>query len=196
MRIVVFGASGRTGRLVVKDAVEREHAITAFLRDASKQWFPDAVKLFQGDPNDATAVGDALSGADAVISAMGPIEGVTTDEVSHLTQTIVDVMQRSGPRRLVLPGNTTVFTDDEITGEFANVAAEHRRDLTIVRNSRLEWTMLAPAMLRDDDVAGEYEATIDGPAPGRSMARQDFASAMLDALDRSAWAGHAVGVSS
>jgi putative NADH-flavin reductase len=196
MRIVVFGASGRTGRLVVKEAVEREHRVTAFLRDASKQWFPDAVKAFQGDPNDATAVGDALAGADSVISAVGPIEGLTTDEVSQLTSTIVDVMQRSGPRRLVLAGNTAVFTDDEVTGAFANVAAEHRRDLAIVRDSSLDWTMLAPAMLRNEKVAGRFEATLDGPAPGHSIARGDFALAMLDALDRPAWVGHAVGVSS
>jgi putative NADH-flavin reductase len=196
MRIVVFGANGRTGRLVVKDALEREHQVTAFIRDASKQWFPDAVKVFQGDPNDATAAGDAIGGIDAVISAVGPIERVTADEVSHVTQTIVDVMQRSGPRRLVLAGNTRVFTAVEVTGPFANVAAEHRRDLVIVRGSSLAWTMLAPALLRDDDVAGEFEATVDGPAPGPSIARADLASAMLDALDRPAWVGHAVGVSS
>ena len=76
MRIVVFGASGRTGRQIVTQAVKRSHEVVAFVRDASKQWFPDAVTVHQGDPHDPKAVTAALAGADAAISALGPIAGV------------------------------------------------------------------------------------------------------------------------
>ena len=187
---------GRTGRLVVQQAARREDHVTAFIRDASRQWFPDAVEIAQGDPRDAEAVADSVAGADAVVAAYGPVAGDTIDEISLATHTIVDVLQRSGPRRFILAGNTTVFDEREVTGAFANVTAEHRRDLAIVRGSSLEWTMLAPALLRDEKVKGEFEAVVDGPASGPSIARADLAMAMLDALDRPAWAGHALGVSS
>ena len=66
MKIIVFGASGRTGRQVVPLAVKRGHDVTAFVRDASKQWFPDAVVVHQGNPSDAMSVEAALTGPEHV----------------------------------------------------------------------------------------------------------------------------------
>lgn len=194
MRIVVFGASGRTGRQVVALAVQREHEVVAFVRDASKQWFPDATHVHQGQPSDAGAVAEALTGADATISALGPVAGETSTEISKATRTIVTQMERTGPHRLVIAANATVFTDREVTGEYANVAAEHRRDLAILRDSALAWTVVAAPMLSDAPGSGSYEAVIDGRPPGRSISRPDFASALLDAAADGAWIGHAVGV--
>jgi putative NADH-flavin reductase len=194
MRIVVFGASGRTGRQVVQQAFERAHDVTAFVRDASKQWFPDAVVVHQGDPSAAESVEKALTGTNAVISALGPIAGQTRSEISDATRTIVDVMERTGPHRLVVAANNTVFSDREVSGEYANVAAEHRRDLAIMGQSALAWTVVAAPMLNDDPGSGSYEVVIDGRAPGRSIARADFAAALLDTLTHDDWIRHAVGV--
>lgn len=194
MRILVFGASGRTGRLVVEAAVARGHDVTAFVRDASKQWFPDGVGAHQGDPSDADSVEAALIGHDAVISALGPIAGVTTTEISDATSTITRAMERTGPRRIVIAANAEVFTDDEVAGELANVAAEHRRDTAILKSSSLDWTVVATPFLTDDPGAGSYETTRDARGPGRSIARADFATALLDSLDRGEWIGHVVGV--
>ena len=194
MKIVVFGASGRTGRQVVPIAVKRGHDVSAFVRDASKQWFPDAVAVHQGDPSDAESVEAALIGTDAVISVLGPIAGETEHEISDATATIVGVMERTGPHRLVVAANNTVFSDREVTGEYANVAAEHRRDLEVLRGSALAWTVVAAPMLSDDPGSGSTEAVIEGRAPGRSIARADFAAALLDSLANDDWIRHAVGV--
>lgn len=193
-KIVVFGASARTGRQVVPQAIARGHVVTAFVRDASKQWFPDAVVVHQGDPSDGGSVEAALTGADAVISVIGPIAGETESEISEATRTIVGVMERTGPHRLVVAANNTVFSEREVTGEYANVAAEHRRDLAILQGSALAWTMVAAPLLSDDPGTGSYDAVIDARAPGRSISRADFAAALLDALTLDDWIRHAVGV--
>jgi putative NADH-flavin reductase len=194
MKVVVFGASGETGRLVVAHAIRRGDDVVAFVRDASKQWFPDAVKIQQGHPSDAKAVEGALVGADSVVSALGPIAGETTTEISDATRTIADVMERIGPRRIAIAANAKVFTDDEVTGDYANVAAEHRRDAAILRESALDWTVVAAPRLTDDAATGSYVAVVDGKGPGRSISRGDFASALLDAVGNDAWIRHLVGV--
>ncbi len=193
VRIVVFGASGRTGRQIVAQAVRRGLEVVAFVRDASQQWFPDAVSVHQGDPSDAEAIWAALTGADAVISALGPIAGVTTNEISDATRTIVGVMERTGPHRLAIAANSMVFSEREVTGDYANVVAEHRRDMAILRGSALAWTVVAAPILNDDP-GSAYDAVIDGRAPGRAISRADYAAALLDALARDDWVGHAVGV--
>ena len=195
MKIVVFGASGKTGRLVVAQAVRRGDEVVAFVRDASKQWFPDAVKVVQGSPSDAHAVGSALAGADAVISALGPIAEVTTTEISDATRTIVETMERTGPHRIVITTNPRVFSDTEVTGPYANVAAEHRRDAAILRDSTLAWTVLAAPALSDEPATEPYVAVVDAKAPGRSTSRGNFAAALLDAIGTDAWVRHVVGVS-
>lgn len=194
-RIVIFGASGRTGRSVVAQAVQRGDDVVALVRDASKQWYPDAVEVRQGDPSDPHDVEAALVGADAVVSALGPIAEETRTEISDATRVIVDAMERLGPRRLVIPANGKVLDDSEVTGSYANVAAEHRRDVAILRESRLDWTVLAAPMLTDDPGTGSVVAVVDGKAPGRSITREDFAAALLDAIGTDEWMGHVVGVS-
>ena len=194
-RIVVFGASGKTGRLVVEQAVLRGDDVIAFVRDASKQWFPDAVKVRQGQPSSAHDVEAAVTGADAVVSALGPIAELTTTEISDATRTIVEAMERVGPRRIAIAANPRVFSDSEVTGPFANVAAEHRRDAAILRESTRDWTVVATAALTDDPETGSYVAVLDGRAPGTSTTRGDFALALLDAVGRDDWIGHMVGVS-
>jgi putative NADH-flavin reductase len=195
MRIVVFGASGKTGRSVVAQAVHRGDEVVAFVRDASKQWFPDAVKVHQGHPSKTHDVEAALVGADAVISALGPIAEETTTEISDATRTIVEAMEKIGPRRIAISANPRVFSDTEVTGPYANVAAEHRRDAEILRESALDWTVVAAAALTDDPATGSYVAVVDGRGPGRSISRGDFASALLDAVGNDAWIRHLVGVS-
>jgi putative NADH-flavin reductase len=193
--IVIFGASGRTGRSVVAQAVERGDEVIVVVRDASKQWFPDAVEVRQGRPSDPHVVEAALVGADAVVSALGPIAEETTTEISDATRVIVDAMERIGPHRIVIAANGKVLDDSEVTGSYANVAAEHRRDAAILRDSRLDWTVLAAPMLSDDPGTGSVVAVVDGKAPGRSITREDFAAALLDAIETDAWMGHVVGVS-
>jgi putative NADH-flavin reductase len=139
-------------------------------------------------------VADVVVGQDAVISALGPVAGVTVTEISDATRTIVDAMTSVGVRRVVVAANARVFTDDEVTGEYANVVAEHRRDLAILRGSGLDWTVIATPFLSDEHAGTSYVAVVDGKAPGRSITREDFAEALLDALEHDDWVGHAVGV--
>lgn len=194
MRVIVFGASGGTGRFVVALGVRRDHEVTAFVRDASKQWFPDAVKVVQGDPRAGDVVEEAIAGNDAVISALGPVAGVTVTEISDATRTIAEAMERIGLGRLVVAANANVFTDDEVKGPYANVTVEHRRDAALVRASGLEWTVVAAPSLTDDPPTGSYEAAIDAKANGRQITRGDLALALLDALDHADWIGHVIGV--
>ncbi|MGB7804221.1 MAG: NAD(P)H-binding protein, partial [Actinomycetota bacterium] len=133
---------------------------------------------------------------EAVISAIGPIAGVTETEVSEAIRAIVAVMTDAGPQRLVIASNVVVFSDDELTGEFAEVGAEHRRNLAILRDSALDWTALAPELLRDDGATGSFVAKVEAPPPGPTIARGDLALALLDALDRPDWIGRAIGISS
>jgi putative NADH-flavin reductase len=196
MRVTIFGATGRTGRLVVAEALRRGLEVTALVRNMAKAEFPDGVRVVEGDAREAVAVTAAFEGADAAVSVMAIPEGTgPMTDLSDATGTIVAAMERSGPRRLVIAVNSSVFHDRPVKPPFDVVAEEHRRDLAIVRASSLDWTALAPTFLTDDEPTGSYVVELDAKAPGAGLPRGHLAVAVLDALDHHEWIGRVVGVS-
>jgi putative NADH-flavin reductase len=194
MRVVVLGTTGRTGRIVAELALVRGHDVAAPVRHEPESPLDPRVRVTVLDLRDQDAIAPELAGADAVVSAIGPITGVTVTEVSEATQAVVDAMIRAGVRRIVAAANGKVLTTDEVIGEYANVAAEHRRDAAILGASGLDWTLLAAPFLTDDPATGNVTTAVDGKPPARSLTRGDFAATLLDALTHDEWVGHIVGV--
>jgi putative NADH-flavin reductase len=196
VRVTIFGATGRTGRLVVDQALRRGHEPSARVRNRSRATFDAGARIVEGDARDAVAVATVLEGADAAVSVMAIPEGTPPiTDLSDAVRTIVGVMEEHGPRRLVVTVNTSVFHDRPVKPPFDVVAEEHRRDLAIVRASSLDWTALAPTFLTDDEQSGTYVVELDAKAPGAGIPRGDLAVAVLDALGHDEWVGHVVGVS-
>src|SRR5262245_58416272 len=95
MRVVVFGATGRTGRFVVEAALSRGLDVTGAARDPEA--LPSGVRAIEVDARDSASVSTALEGADAVISAMGlPTDSPPTTALSEATATVADAMEHAG----------------------------------------------------------------------------------------------------
>ncbi len=100
MRILVIGATGQTGQLVLEQGLRRGHAITAFTRH------PQALEAVQGLKavvyGDAFILDDvrkALHEQDAVISAVGS---------SDIAFNLIKAMPEAGVRRLVMTSSRSV----------------------------------------------------------------------------------------
>lgn len=194
MRLTVFGATGRTGRFVVAQGLQRGNEITAFVRDASASQVSDRMTVVEGDARETVAVERALAGAEAVVSVLALADAEDEPAFSDATRVVVDAAKREGIRQIVVTANNHVFGDAEVSGEFAAHAREHRRNRDVVRSSGLRWTIGAAPWVVDDAGVGSYQTVIDAPGPGRKLTTQDFATFILDALERDDWVGHIVGV--
>jgi len=71
MNVLVIGAAGKTGSLVVERALAAGHRVTAFARDASASKAATGVSVFAGDATDRAALDKAMVGQDAVIDTIG-----------------------------------------------------------------------------------------------------------------------------
>lgn len=104
MRVTVFGASGAIGRLVVQQLLDDGHQVTALVRTPGKLAVTHAdLTVVAGQLSDCDAVEQAVSGADAVISALGPSlkRSTTGTQVTDGTRSIVQVMERRRVRRFI-----------------------------------------------------------------------------------------------
>jgi nucleoside-diphosphate-sugar epimerase len=114
MKVTVFGATGKIGRLVVGDLLAGGHDVTAYVRDPGKlgRSAPRLVTV-TGELSDEAQIQQAVRGADAVISALGPAlrRGSTGTPVTDGTKNIVAAMRTEHVGRYI--GLATPSVPDE-----------------------------------------------------------------------------------
>jgi putative NADH-flavin reductase len=207
MDVLVVGATGRTGQLLVKGALERGHRVTALVRAPERLGSLAArLQVVSGDVLDGGAVSDAVDGREAVLVALGVAAHHKETAVNAQgTLNVVRSMQRYGVRRLVVlsASGTRPGRDPErswwherlVKPVRAAAYDDLRRMETTVRQSELDWTIVRVHGLTAGPPRGAWRV---GPgyslAGGRPIARGDVAAFMLDELERRDNVGHAVAV--
>src|SRR2546426_8941695 len=102
MRVLIFGATGRTGRELVRQALERGHEVTAFARNPSALPIRhERLQVVQGDILDKASIERAVAGQDAVISALGARTLRRSTVLSEGTKNILKAMRKHGVNRFV-----------------------------------------------------------------------------------------------
>ncbi len=209
MRVLVVGATGRTGRLLVGGALERGHDVTTLVRAPEKLGdLAGRVRVVAGDVLDGGIASDAVDGQDAVLVALGVAMKKADPAVNAQgTLNVIRSMQRYAVRRLVVlsAGGTQQGPDPNLPWTFEHIVkplflkhayADLRRMETSVRQSELDWTIVrASGGLVDGPARGGYRVEPGYSLPGgRRIARADVAELMLDQLVLRDDIGHALAI--
>ena len=103
MKITIFGATGKVGRHLVDQTLERGDEVTVLVRDTSKLTTQrhERLEVVRGDVLDPRDVEQAVVDTDAVLSALGHTKTSSKDVLTEGTKNIVAAMNRHGVRRLV-----------------------------------------------------------------------------------------------
>ena len=187
MNLVVLGATGRTGRLVVEQALAAGHTVTALVRSPEKLTTTHAnFRAVIGQATDASAVSNALEGADAVISTLGGKGSVIADS----TRAILAGAGKTGVRRVVV---LSTFAAERhrlgagtrlLTGiGMGAMLKDKRAGEEMLRQSDLDWTIVYASILSDGPASGSVELLPEGAKRGLSqkISRADVAAWMVDA---------------
>lgn len=191
MKLIVFGATGGTGREVMQQALARGHEVTVFLRNPAKLGFTHPqLRVVTGDVFDAAAVAAALPGHDAVLSALGTKPWKQTTACSEGAANIIGGMKTHGLRRLIVVSTVgagesypwagwfarNLFYRFVIPRAFADKSEmEHR-----VRASDLDWVIVRPVLLLNGPPQGSVRAASDGSVGRGSIRRSDVAAFCLE----------------
>jgi putative NADH-flavin reductase len=197
MKIVVFGASGRTGLQVVEQALATGHQVTAFGRTLYKIGIQNKnLSLFQGDVMDAGQVENAITGQDAVISALAPSRPVVPGMMATAARNITQAMQMHGVRRFVSttgagvrdPQDQPKFMDNLIKGLLTllskDVLEDSEANVKIIRATDLDWTIVRFPMLKDGPRKGVYRVGFIGKNSGSQISRADGADFVIKELTK------------
>lgn len=207
MRLVVLGASGRTGREVVTQALAEGDEVVAVARPGSD--VPDGatvVRVGFDDADAAEVLDGAVRGADAVVSALGGRGRAPTTVCTDGVTAAIAAMQRTGVRRLLvvsaagLPGEgddlaVRLLVKPILQRVFRHPYADMARMEEVVRASDRDWTIVRPPRLLDGPGAGRPRRALDRHvAGGHRLARADLAAELLRLAREDAVVGHLVAV--
>ena len=195
MRLLVFGASGKAGHELVREAIDRGHTVTAFVRTPGKLKISGpSIRVLEGNVADSAAVAGAIPGHDAVVSALGVSKPLTHDaDVIAGIRNIIGAMEDHGVRRLIYLSFIGVRESRAAVGfvlryiaplPLRHEIADHEVKESLIRSSRLDWTIVRPPKLTDGPPTGDYRSGDDistwKPVP--MLSRSDVAQFVLQEI--------------
>jgi putative NADH-flavin reductase len=193
MLLVLFGSTGRVGTRVLEYALADGHAVRAFVRNAARLTPRERREIVQGDVLDASAVSGAIAGADAVISTLGGA-GVDDpgDAQSQGMRNIVAGMTAHGVKRVlgvagggILDARNGGLRHDQpgFPAMFKKVSDKHKEAWLAMRDSDLDWTMVATGDIVPGERTGVYRTLEEFlPEGGRRISVEDVADFLLREL--------------
>jgi putative NADH-flavin reductase len=201
MKVLIFGASGRTGCELVRQALAAGHEVTAFVRNPAAFTAAEHLRVATGDAHDPTAVNIAITEQEAVLSALG---GTISDEdlLPRSMENILAAMKSHGARRLIVLGAAgaiestlkrmppvpnllfRLFTGTLLRKPFKSQRAMQQ----LIRNSDTDWTIVQPPRLVSGPARGKIRVDADAlPEKGSRIARADLAAFMVAQLESTEW---------
>jgi len=193
MHIAVFGGSGRVGGRFIEFALAEGHSVRALVRDPAKLTPRDGLDVIAGDVLNPTDVERCITGADAVVSGLGGA-GVENpgDAQSQGMRNIVAAMEKLGVKRVLGVAGGGIL--DSVNGGlrhdqpsfpavFKKVSNKHKEAWHAMRDSSLDWTMIATGDIVPGERTGVYRTLEDQlPEGGRKISVQDVADFLLRSL--------------
>jgi len=195
-RIAIFGASGRTGLQVVKQALDLGYSVTAIVRNPDA--FPlrhERLDVRKGDVLNLSTFEDILMDHDAVISALGALSNKPTVLFSDGISNILAVMRKHHIHRvmavsaLAVEINSTmplwmrIFIKNILQPLLRHIYADTLRMEQIIMKSDVEWTIVRPPQLTDKNASGIYRVAVGkNLANAKKISRADLAHYLLNNL--------------
>jgi putative NADH-flavin reductase len=201
MRILIFGAAGRTGRELVVQALADGHSVTAFVRTPAKLAVQHSnLRVVQGDVTNYALVERAISGQDAVLCALGSPSPLRSDPgIIQGVSNILRALEQTGVRRFIYQSFIGAGDGRDQAGPIIkhvlmplvlrHEVADHARKERMIRQQPLDWTIVrAPTMTNGRRTgAYRYGERVAARSLLATISRADVADFMLQQLTDSTY---------
>lgn len=202
-KILLYGATGRTGSLVLKYALDKGYEVTALVRN------PDKIKetsgkltIIKGSPTNFDDVKSAMQGCDTVISTLAGLaesDIITFKKVipSHLMETAmrhtVKSMNLIGIKKVAVLTSLGVGDSYVIAPWFMKLGikltnlkisfADHNAQESVLMKSNLDWVIVRPVGLNDNEELKKLSITYNTKPEKFSISRKQVAKFLVDSLE-------------
>jgi putative NADH-flavin reductase len=212
MKIVIFGATGFSGKAILKETLSQQHQVTVLVRNKSAIQIQDKnLKIVEGNVLDKYTVAEVLKNSDAVIQCLGvggKGNGKLTTFISDATNIIVEEMEKQQIKRLIAmsnvgAGNSISFQPWIFTKiilpyfmKWLKVLIDDKNRMEpIIMNSELDWTIVRCPNIVDKTPKGNVHATLDGKGLKLAVTLGDMAEFIVQQLINASYSKQAPSIS-
>ena len=212
MKVVIFGATGFSGKAILREALAQNHQVTVLVRNAKAVFVQDKnLTVVEGNVLDRNAVNAILKNQEAVIQCLGvggKGDGKPTTFVSEANNIIMEEMAKTNVRRLIAmsiagAGNSLAFTPwifrKLVLPYFMKwlqvlIDDKNRMEPMIIK-SNLDWTIVRCAGILDKAAKGKVNDTLTGKGLKFSITLTDMAKFMVAQLEEKKYIKQAPSIS-
>jgi uncharacterized protein YbjT (DUF2867 family) len=177
--IVILGAAGRTGALLVEAALKAGYKVTAFIRQGENVAAKDNLVVIEGDARKAEDLEFAFGGQDAVISTLGSNK-LNDDLITESTNALIKAAHANKVKRVVMmssflaSGQVKMNPISWLVAKLMNtIIGDKQSGEELLKSSDLDWTIVYFTRLGD------------GPATGMtSIVSKDEKVSIKNGIDR------------
>ncbi|MBV8851967.1 MAG: NAD(P)H-binding protein, partial [Sinobacteraceae bacterium] len=178
------------------ELVSRGHQVIAIARDPARVPHNAEVIVKQDDLSEPKRIAAAIDGADAVISAYAPPQD-KPEEIVDVTHRQVEAFNYGLKARLIVVGgagglnvapDVSLIDSGYLPAAYLPIATAHVDALNVLRDSKIDWTYLAPAAdFSPGERTGRFrlgrdELIADAQQQSR-ISMEDYAVALVDELE-------------
>lgn len=209
MHLFILGATGASGVLLVKEALDASHTVVIFARSPEKlseETRSDTrVTIVKGELDDESALSAAMENVDAVLSALGPKLSHGTypsgEPLARAYSLIIKVMLVRGVKRLIALGTPSIADPHDkqglkwtlIIGGIKTLAPRVYSDIVSIGNAirtegdALDWTIVRVPFLTNSGSQDVVAGYVGDGKTGTTLSRVGFAVFVLRELARNEW---------
>jgi uncharacterized protein len=199
-KIIIYGARGKLGPLVIEEALGRGHEVTAVTRDGTGVEPQEHLTVVAGEITDPSGVARLAAGHDVAVSCIGPREGDPQEKLSDDFQTLLAGLGEAGVPRCIIVGGAgsseiapgKLLIDQPDFPEFAKPTAS-KAVLALQRlrttETPVDWAFMSPAAFFDPNGprTGTYRTGKDeliADDEGSYLSYADGAVVILDEVEQ------------
>lgn len=194
MNITVLGATGNTGKAIIKKALLNGHTVKAVVRDPQRMDIEDNnLEVVVGDVFKPETLTDILDNQDSVVIALGAGQalGKTTVRTDG-TKAIVELIKKTSVKRIVAisaMGTGESWKYLSLINKLfymtllKNSRIDHEGQESIIKKSGLDWTIIRPSGLTDGKTTYNYKVGEEIKSNKNTISREDVANEVIISLE-------------
>lgn len=201
-RILILGATGRTGKHAIPFALEKGYEVVALVRNPAKIRIKSkGLTVITGLPTDINDVRKAMKGCDAVLSLLSPLtrgEAISFRKIDppnileKSMATVLQVMEELGTERILIlsavgAGNSWKYAPWYVKllirmTNFKIIFDDHNAQEVLIQASATNWTIARPVGLNENEITGTLSVAYDHALRPFMMSRKLLAKFFIDNL--------------
>lgn len=198
--ILILGATGHLGRVLLKEALKKDYLVTVLVRSPDKITVESSqLTILKGDVTKSTDIEKALQGVTAVFSVLGHGFRTETPVQEQTMKTLIPLMEKSHIKRLItITGSALLEPDDPqsllgpLLQKIARIVDPYRLNdakaqADLLRKSDLDWTVVRTPVHRNGTRTKLDSVGFNQPPVWTTVTRSAIAHFMLKVLEEKRW---------